>query len=280
MVLMPYWRTWGAHLSNVETGIDGETLFSKDPHSPIGLERSVHGTISSFIFLPFVMRPFSKSALCVGCRTSLRALIRGLANQFKYQRRARRNFISFPISCACVGGFNSVPAPLIPTNSPPPRRTVTHLFAQECHRCRFSIYMYTLSSTYSPSTIAHYSCSFLFCPHSYRFISCACSTGVPHVTSSRRTVAVHIVKVHRRMRTPALLLAHVRACAYVLCTRGLRGRYNTSCGPFYDARITYVCEYTRKRARAQSRAHSRESVRTRARLSAVEHRTQCRKSVV
>lgn len=108
------------------------------------------------------MRPFSKSALCVGCRTSLRALIRGLANQFKYQRRARRNFISFPISCACVGGFNSVPAPLIPTNSPPPRRTVTHLFAQECHRCRFSIYTYTLSSTYSPSTIAHYSCSFLF----------------------------------------------------------------------------------------------------------------------
>lgn len=140
---MPYWRTWGAHLSNVETGIDGETLFSKDPHSPIGLERSVHGTISSFIFLPFVMRPFSKSALCVGCRTSLRALIRGLANQFKYQRRARRNFISFPISCACVGGFNSVPAPLIPTNSPPPRRTVTHLFAQECHRCRFSIYTCT-----------------------------------------------------------------------------------------------------------------------------------------
>lgn len=130
--------------------------------SPIGLERSVHGTVSSFIFLPFVMRPFSKSALCVGCRTSLRALIRGLANQFKYQRRARRNFISFPISCACVGGFNSVPAPLIPTNSPPPRRTVTHLFAQECHRCRFSIYTYTLSSTYSPSTIAHYSCSFLF----------------------------------------------------------------------------------------------------------------------
>lgn len=145
--LQPYWRTWGAHLSNVETGIDGETLFSKDPRSPIGLERSVHGTVSSFIFLPFVMRPFSKSALCVGCRTSLRALIRGLANQFKYQRRARRNFISFPISCACVGGFNSVPAPLIPTNSPPPRRTVTHLFAQECHRCRFSIYMYTLSST-------------------------------------------------------------------------------------------------------------------------------------
>lgn len=208
MVLMPYWRTWGAHLSNVETGIDGETLFSKDPHSPIGLERSVHGTISSFIFLPFVMRPFSKSALCVGCRTSLRALIRGLANQFKYQRRARRNFISFPISCACVGGFNSVPAPLIPTNSPPPRRTVTHLFAQECHRCRFSIYMYTLSSTYSPSTIAHYSCSFLFCPHSYRFISCACSTGVPHVTSSRRTVAVHIVKVHRA-------LTRARACVCI-----------------------------------------------------------------
>lgn len=120
---------------------------------------------------------------------------------------------------------------------------------------------------------------FVLSSFSYRFISCACSAGVPHVTSSRRTVAVHIVKVHRRMRTPALLLAHVRACAYVLCTRGLRGRYNTSCGPFYDVRITYVCEYTRKRSRAQSRAHSRESVRTRARLSAVEHRTQCRKSV-
>lgn len=68
-----------------------------------------------FLFLPFVVRPFSKPALCVGCRTSLCALIRGLANQFKYQRRARRNFISFPISCACVGGFNSVPAPLTPT---------------------------------------------------------------------------------------------------------------------------------------------------------------------
>lgn len=187
---MPYWRTWGAHLSNVETGIDGETLFSKDPHSPIGLERSVHGTISSFIFLPFVMRPFSKSALCVGCRTSLRALIRGLANQFKYQRRARRNFISFPISCACVGGFNSVPAPLIPTNSPPPRRTVTHLFAQECHRCRFSIYMYTLSSTYSPSTIAHYSCSFLF-----RFVLILTISSRVHVRPVYRMLRRHDVRL-------------------------------------------------------------------------------------
>lgn len=49
-------------------------------------------------------------------RPSLRALIRGLANQFKYQRRARRNFISFPISRACVGGFNAAKAllPLLP----------------------------------------------------------------------------------------------------------------------------------------------------------------------
>lgn len=70
-----------------------------------------------FFFLPFSGTPFFE-ARCVGCRTSLRALIRGLANQFKYQRRARRNFISFPISCACVGGFNSAPAPLIPTTTP------------------------------------------------------------------------------------------------------------------------------------------------------------------
>lgn len=103
------------------------------------------------------MRPFSNSALCVGCRTSLRALIRGLANQFKYQRRARRNFISFPISCACVGGFNSVPAPLIPTNSPPPpRRTVTHLFAQKnainvaVFRCTHYLRLYTIAINYCP----------------------------------------------------------------------------------------------------------------------------------
>lgn len=144
--------------------------------------------------------------------------------------------------------------------------------------------MYTLSSTILlPSTIAHYSCSFsYFVSSSFLPFHLVCMFGrcTPHVTSSRRTVAVHIVKVHRRMRTPALLLAHVRACAHVLCTRGLRGRYNTSCGPFYDARITHVREHTRKRSRARSGAHSRESVRTRARLSAVEHRTQCRKSVV
>ena len=138
--------------------------------------------------------------------------------------------------------------------------------------------MYTLSSTILlPSTIAHYSCSFsYFVSSSFLPFHLVCMFGrcTPHVTSSWRTVAVHIVKVHRRMRTPALLLAHVRACAHVLCTRGLRGRYNTSCGPFYDARITHVREHTRKRSRARSGAHSRESVRTRARLSAVEHRTQ------
>ena len=189
----PYWRTWGAHLSNVETGIDGEMLFSKDPCSPIGLERSVHGTISSFIFLPFVMRPFSNSALCVGCRTSLRALIRGLANQFKYQRRARRNFISFPISCACVGGFNSVPAPLIPTNSPPPpRRTVTHLFAQKnainvaVFRCTHYLRLYYCHQLL-PIILVLFPISFR--PHSYRSISCACSAGV------RRMLRRHDVRL-------------------------------------------------------------------------------------
>lgn len=35
------------------------------------------------------------------------ALICSLANQFKYQQRSGRNFISFPISCLCVGGFKS-----------------------------------------------------------------------------------------------------------------------------------------------------------------------------
>ena len=129
--------------------------------------------------------------------------------------------------------------------------------------------MYTLSSTILlPSTIAHYSCSFsYFVSSSFLPFHLVCMFGrcTPHVTSSRRTVAVHIVKVHRRMRTPALLLAHVRACAHVLCTRGLRGRYNTSCGPFYDARITHVREHTRKRPRALARisAHSSAFVRRR-----------------
>lgn len=54
-----------------------------------------------------------------GLGRRLRALIRGLANQFKYQRRARRNFISFPISRACVGGFNAAKALLSPPRDDP-----------------------------------------------------------------------------------------------------------------------------------------------------------------
>lgn len=52
--------------------------------------------------------------------------------------------------------------------------------------------------------------------------------------------AVHIVKVHERMRTPCAL-TRARACmcsvhtyrAAVVCV-DVRARYNTSCGPFYD----------------------------------------------
>lgn len=86
-----------------------------------------------------------------------------------------------------------------------------------------------------------------------------------------------------------LLLAHVRACA--VCIRIARPwsawtfvhgttpavvRFTTAkptCIRRIHARVTRTCSST------QSRAHSRESMRTRARSSAVEHRTQCRKSV-
>lgn len=176
------------------------------------------------------MRPFSNSALCVGCRTSLRALIRGLANQFKYQRRARRNFISFPISCACVGGFNSVPAPLIPTNSPPPpRRTVTHLFAQKnainvaVFRCTHYLRLYYCHQLL-PIILVLFPISFR--PHSYRSISCACSTGV------RRMLRRHDVRLryiswkctgacaHPRSYSRTCVRVHMY-CALVACVDGI-----------------------------------------------------------
>ena len=282
------------------------------------------------------MRPFSKPALCVGCRTSLRALIRGLANQFKYQRRARRNFISFPISCACVGGFNSAPAPLIPTLSfillhldgPLP-----HLFARECHRCRFSTVRLRIVFDNVPSIDAYDAHdaqpSLLVFQRYFPFpLVLVLVTVVFHrlFVSRLRAYAfgvyagvyrfgyvvteVYVCGTYRESaRAHAYTrrytaLTRARACMCIrlswslvvspglsacgrvcVCVCWCTPRRNTSCGPFYDGRRQRAyarrihARVTRTCWRTQSSAHSRESVRTRARSLAVEHRTQCRKSV-